>query len=103
MDARIENLRASHTRMTREQVEEFIRKVDQERSRWVRVMYGADVNDTSLYDLTINLKEITLESACVTIAEAAVQPRFQITEEGEGEIFAFAAECRRRLAQVAGA
>jgi len=84
------------------QAEHFIRDVDQDRYRWCRLMYGADVTDPSLYDLTINLKRLTLESACVTIAEAASQPRYQITDEVETELFAFAARCRERLSRAIG-
>jgi cytidylate kinase len=102
MSMRIDNLMATHHRMTRDQVVAFIKKVDQERARWVRVMHGANVMDSSLYDLTINLKALSLESACVTIAEAASQPRFTITPEMETDIFAFAASCRQRLAQITG-
>jgi cytidylate kinase len=102
MEMRVENLLETHSRLTRDQIRDFIRKVDQERSRWVRVMYGADVQDPSLYDLTVNLRRISLPSACVTIAEAARQPRFEITDDVEGELFAFAAACRRRLTQYRG-
>lgn len=100
MEARVQSLMETHSRLTREQVADFIRKVDQERSRWVRVMYGADVQDSSLYDLTINLRKISLTSACVTIAEAAGKSRFEITDDVETELFAFAAECRRRLTNL---
>lgn len=102
VDMRVQNLLKTHSRLTKDQVLDFIRKVDQERSRWVKVMYGADVQDPALYDLTVNLRRISLASACVTIAEAAGQPRFEITDDVEGELFAFAAECRRRLTQYRG-
>ncbi len=102
LDVRVKALMETQPRMTREQVVAFIHKVDQERSRWVRVTYGMDVGDPSLYDLTINLRSLTRETACATIAEAATQPRFAITADLEGDLFAFAAECRRRLTQVIG-
>ncbi len=102
MDLRIGNLLETHSRMTRDQAGAFIRKVDQERSRWVKVMYGADVMDSSLYDLTINLRGLSVESACVAITQAASRPSFTLTSETEAEIIAFAADCRRRLAEVTG-
>jgi len=88
--------------MSKSQAQEFIQNVDQERSRWCRRMFGADVADPVNYDLTVNLKRLTLESACVTIAEAVTQPRYQITDEVEAEIFAFAAECREKLSRAIG-
>jgi len=102
MEMRIRSLLDSHPQMTLSQAESFINDVDQDRSRWVRVMYGADVTDASLYDLTITLRTHTIESACETIATAVAQPRFQITDEVEAEIFAFAAECRDQLSRVKG-
>jgi cytidylate kinase len=99
---RVKTLGETHRRMTRAQLEDFIRKVDHERSRWVQVMYGADVMDTSLYDLTVNLRTMTRESACEAIAAAAAQSQFETTPEVETEIFAFAAECRQRLTRTLG-
>jgi cytidylate kinase len=102
LELRVQALLESHHQMTVAQAEGFIRDVDQERARWVKVMYGADVNDSGLYDLTINLRTHTIESACSTISTAVKQPRFQITDEVEAEIFAFAAECRDRLSKAKG-
>ncbi len=92
----------THPLMSHSEAETFIRNVDQDRSRWCRLLYGADVTDTSHYDMTVNLKRLSLESACATIAEAASQPRYQITDEVETELFAFAARCRERLARAIG-
>jgi cytidylate kinase len=102
IEARVRALGETHPRMTDSQLEDFVRKVDQERSRWVKVMYGADVLDTSLYDLTLNLEQMSQDSACETIAAAALQPRFEITADVESEIFAFAAECRNRMNRLLG-
>jgi cytidylate kinase len=102
LEMRVRALLETQPQMTASQAEAFIRDVDQDRARWVKVMYGADVTDPSIYDLTINLRTHTIESACETIAAAVDQPRFQITDEVEAEIFAFAAECRDRLAREKG-
>jgi len=102
MEMRVKALLESHPMMTVHQAKDFINDVDQDRSRWVKVMYGADVADASLYDLTITLRTHTVESACETIVAAVSQPRFQITDEMEAEIFAFAAECRVRLSRAKG-
>ena len=102
LEMRVQALLESHPQMTTAQAKDFIKDVDQDRSRWVRVMYGADVSDPSIYDITVNLRTHTIESACETIAVAAEQSRFQITDEVEAEIFAFAAECRDRLNREKG-
>jgi len=102
MEMRIKAFLDTHPLMSHSEAETFIRNVDQDRSRWCRLLYGADVTDTSHYDMTVNLKRLSLESGCATIAEAASQPRYQITDEVETELFAFAARCRERLARAIG-
>lgn len=102
LETRVRALLVTQPQLTTSQAERFIRGVDQDRARWVKVMYGAEVSDPSLFDLTINLRTHTIESACETIVTAAAQSRFQITDEVEAEIFAFAAECRDRLAREKG-
>ena len=103
LEMRTKALQDTHPLMTPSQAEQFIQHVDQERSRWSQLIYGEDVRDPSHYDLTINLRMLTLESACAVIAEAVAQPRFQITDEVEEELFAFAAGCRERLSRATGA
>lgn len=102
LEMRIKAFLDTHPLMSHSEAEAFIRNVDQDRSRWCRLLYGADVTDPSHYDMTVNLKRLSLESACATIAEAAAQPRYQITDEVETELFAFAARCRERLARASG-
>lgn len=101
-EKRIEALLESMHRMSPEKAEAFIENVDRERARWVRVMYGVDVNDPQLYDLTVNLRTMSLDTACAAVVEAVEQPRFRMSEEAEAECFAFAAECRARLNRMTG-
>ena len=102
LDKRVRALMENHPHMSRSQAESFIEGIDQDRIRWVKVMYGEEVNDPNGYDLTINLRRHSIESACATIAVAAAQPRFQITDEAEAEIFALAALCRERMNREMG-
>jgi cytidylate kinase len=102
LEKRIKALLASHPQMTGAEAEAFIKKVDQDRSQWVRAMYGVEVTDSFNYDLTINLTRHSLQSACETIVTAVAQPQYQITDEVEEELFAFAAECRDKLSRARG-
>jgi cytidylate kinase len=102
MEKRILSLLESHPRMTRDQVAVFIKKVDQERDRWVRVMYDAEARDSAHYDLSLNLEKISLESACGAIATTASLPRFAVTPAREREILAFAEDCKRELEEALG-
>jgi cytidylate kinase len=97
---RVRALRDAHHRMNRKAAEEFIHNVDEDRRRWVKLMYHADVEDPSLYDLTVNLQSISIETACKTIAEAAAQPQYEVTDEVTKRLEASAAACRDQLRQV---
>jgi cytidylate kinase len=94
---RIAALTGGQHRMPAKAAEEFIRNVDQERKRWVRLVYGVDVEDPSLYDLTVNLRSLSLDAACAAIGEAASQPQYEITAEVQAELEAFAIACHQRL------
>lgn len=100
LEQRLQALAEAHHRMSRKAAVEFIRNVDLERRRWVRSTYGADVEDPSLYDLTVNLRCLSHEGACAAISEAVAQPEYQITDGVRRRLAAFAAECRQRLDQM---
>jgi cytidylate kinase len=97
MEMRVRALVEQRHRMTPEAAEEFIRTVDQDRRRWVKVSYGVDVEDPSLYDLTVNLRLLSLDAACAAIAKAAALPEYELTEEVRGDWTAFAHTLRTRL------
>jgi cytidylate kinase len=94
---RVQALVTKNPGMTPEAAEEFIHNVDEERRRRVRLMYQADVEDPSFYDLTVNLRSLSLEAACGAIAEAASRPEYEVTDEVAARQKAFARACRQRL------
>jgi cytidylate kinase len=102
LEMRVQALTSAHHGMSGKAAEDFIRNVDDDRRRWVKMMYGADVEDTSLYDLTVNLASISLETACVIIAEAADQPQYEVTADVKKRLEDFATQCREQLLQVVG-
>ncbi len=97
LEMRVQAVRAGDPEMTEEAAAEFIRSVDQERRRRVKALYGEDVEDPSLYDLTVNLRTLSLDAACAVVEEAAAQPRFEVTPDVRAELEAFASACRIRL------
>lgn len=97
LEMRIEALAAQHHWMSRRAAEDFIANVDEERRRWVKVMYGENVEDPSLYDLTVKLRTMSQDTACQAIAEAAAQPEYAVTAEVKTELEVFAAQCRQDL------
>lgn len=102
LELRVRALIAAHHATTQRAAERFIRNVDRDRRRWVRVMYGAEVDDPALYDITINLRAISVDTTCRIIAELAARPQYQITDAGRAQFEAQAADCRRRLAGAQG-
>jgi cytidylate kinase len=102
LEQRAQTLTALHHGMTQKAAEEFIQNVDEERRRWVKLMYAADVEDPSLYDLTVNLESISLDTACVIIAEAAAQPQYEVTADVKKGLEEFAGGCREQLLEARG-
>jgi cytidylate kinase len=56
-----------------------VEAVDKERSRWVRFILGVDWNDPSLYDVVLNLEQLTFPSACNIVYEMSQLAEFQPT------------------------
>ncbi len=62
-------------KLGRKEVIAYIRKVDEDRQKWARYLYGVDWGDPSLYDLVVNLEYMTLEAACDTVITAVKNQR----------------------------
>jgi len=65
---------------------EYIHRVDQERLRWARLMYGQDVRDPALYDLCLNVERLSMEGACDTLRKFMRQVDFQPTPESIAQV-----------------
>ncbi|MCL5108656.1 MAG: cytidylate kinase family protein [Chloroflexi bacterium] len=59
----------------------YIKKVDEDRVRWTRFLYGVDWHDASLYDVVINLERVSVQGACDILVHMAGLPEFQATPE----------------------
>jgi len=77
--------------------EQYIRYVDGVRARWVRMMYGEDVENPVLYNMVINLKTLSVSAACAIVTKAAEQPDFAVTDEVKGRLTDFRSACRVKL------
>ena len=102
MEFRVRMLMDSRHRISEKAAADFIHNVDQDRKRWVKLSYGVDVADPSLYDLTVNLRSLSLDTACTVISEAASQPTYEATEDLKARIAVYASTCRRRLDEMLG-
>ena len=67
--------------MTESEAQAYIHKVDRERERWTRFLYGVDWLDPHLYDLCLNLRTMNIEDAVDLLEVASRSERFSATEE----------------------
>jgi len=72
---------------------------DEERQKWALFLYGIDIVDPGLYDLTINVSSMGIENSAELLAEAAKLPCYQATEDSLQRVRdqALAAEIRAAL------
>lgn len=78
MVVRIQTTR-DRLKVSEAQAIDYIERVDEDRTRWARFMYGADIRDPKLYDLVINLRRISIEGACALLHEIVRRDDFQPT------------------------
>jgi cytidylate kinase len=78
--------------------EQYIRHVDAVRARWVKMVYGEDIEDPALYDMVINLQTLSIPSACDIVATTVEQPDFAITDEVKAKLIDFRLACRVKVA-----
>jgi cytidylate kinase len=58
----------------------YIERVDSDRERWTRFLYGVNWQDPNLYDMTLNLEHLRLDTACEAIVAVARRPEFEADE-----------------------
>lgn len=69
--------------ITREEALHILKKDDEERRKWSQYCYGVDTRDCSLYDLVVNINQITVEHAVDLICETVKLKEFQTTPESQ--------------------
>jgi cytidylate kinase len=72
----IERLRCNET-----EAQDYIRRVDEERTQWARFMYGKNIQDPRLYDLCINMEKISFSAVCSLLQRVLQEKEFRPTEE----------------------
>ena len=69
--------------LSREATQRLLKKIDEERIKWSQYLYGIDSRDSSLYDLVVHIKTLTVEDAVDIICDTARRERFQTTPESQ--------------------
>lgn len=67
--------------LSREEAIQYIKKVDQERVRWTRFLYHVDWHNPGLFDVVINLDQISLSEACDMVCDVANTEQFKATPQ----------------------
>jgi cytidylate kinase len=84
-----------------DEARDYIRYVDQERIEWTKFVYGVDWRDPRIYDLVVNLRDLSLEGVCGMLSQVVKSPAFATTEEVKKKLKNFALACRVKVALVA--
>jgi cytidylate kinase len=78
MEERI-TLAMSRMNISREKAKQYIAQVEEDRRRWVRMLYNVDWDDPSLYDIVINTQHLSVDNASSALVEIAQLPEYQPT------------------------
>jgi len=85
---------------SREDALKYIHKVDEQRKKWSLRLYGIETTDPSLYDMVINVGQITLEDAVDIICHRVSRQRFQKTPESQQKLEDLCLAAKARAAVV---
>ena len=77
---------------------DYIRQVDEQRRHWVKFLYDEDWHNPSLYDLTVNLQNMSLETVCKLVADVANSPEFATTEKSVRQLNDISLACEVKAA-----
>jgi cytidylate kinase len=72
----------------------MIARIDEERKKWSRRLYGLDPQDPALYDMVICIDKIKVEGAIGLICDMAEQEPFRITEGHHRKLGDLAVACK---------
>ncbi len=91
----------SRRQFSRKEAIAYIERTDAERQKWTRFLHGVDWTDMSLYDLVLNLEQMTLVDACNAICVLAESACFQTTAETQADLdnLALASSVKAHLAR----
>ena len=91
-ETRVANLMKSE-KVTEREAASWITKVDKERRKWTKQLYGVDPWDPQLYDIVLKIDKFDSDEAAESIFQSARLPRFQATKESQREMEDLALAC----------
>ena len=84
----------------RKEAMDYIEKVDRDRRQWTKFLYDVDWADASLYDLVLNLEQMSVPEACDVVCAASQLKCFEFTPACQKAIddLALASQVKAHLA-----
>jgi cytidylate kinase len=70
-------------KISRDAAVAHIERIDNERRKWSRFLYGIEWGDPDLYDVVLNLERLSIEGACDTLIRMATLPEFTLAPASE--------------------
>ena len=92
------NLLQKRENITKEAAAGIIENEDKNRIHWTRYLYKTDIHDPKLYDIVINIGNLTIEDACEIICLAAQSKTYRMTDESKRAVEDLAISSRLRAA-----
>lgn len=89
-------------KVPQEEALSFLEKIDGQRQKWCRQLYGTDPVNADHYDLVVRLKKISIDTAVGMICDVAASEALRTTSESKQtlEDLAMAADVRTALLDV---
>ena len=86
-------------RMNRQKAEQYVQQVDQDIEKWVHQVHGQDINNPRLYDLILNLENMSVANASMALCSMVELPDFRPTPASSRAMsnHCLAAQARLRL------
>jgi cytidylate kinase len=78
--------------LSKEDATNLVKKVDQERTKWSLNLYGIDTWDSRLYDLVINISNVTIDHAVDLVCQTVKLKTFQTTTKSQNRMQKLARE-----------
>ncbi|MBW2525409.1 MAG: cytidylate kinase-like family protein [Deltaproteobacteria bacterium] len=84
-ESRIEGVR-KRDGLNRRAAESLISKLDSERRKWTRSLYGVDPQDPTLYDLLLNVTRFSVSGVADMVVRAAKMKPFATTKDSQQQL-----------------
>ncbi len=65
--------------ISRQKAERYIEQIEEDRRKWVKQFYNVEWNVFTLYDLVLNLTQMSVDNAAAAVCHMAQLPEFQAT------------------------